>query len=540
MISIIRNRKARTGGAMAVALLGFTLVGCTGGALAVDSSASVTPDAASAVRGAGAPMNVGTMMKDTSGNDIQAHGGGFLEKDGVYYWVGEDKSHGGADLLGVNLYRSTDLTTWEFVKRLVGGETPAVCTTGSHVEPDCKIERPKLLYNEATSTFVLWGHWEPADSYEPGHIIVLSSSTVDGNYTVTRNFRPGVGEVEWTPESTWTDDPTYQGADSRPGYPSRDFTVYADEQTGKAYMVSSQDHLNMRFYQLTADWTDVEWESSYELFPGGHREAPAMTRVGDTFYVITSSQSGWMPNQAMYSSSKDVSDPTGWSPLAPVGNSSTFFSQPTNILTVTADDGSEQHLYMGDRWRQKDLSTSSYVWLPLSLQPDAVRLDFTPTWTLNDSGAVTAPTARLLSAGKTVSASPADSLDHPAEAANDGDRFNTNTVGDNSDFYDPADGPFSWTVDLGQTSELSRADLAFRAYGGSEVAHGYTISGSVDGQTWTALADRRSNADIGFTSDPLSGSYRFVKVDVSSAVNGHDGADGFWAAGLVEVEVYGP
>jgi hypothetical protein len=536
MFGINRRGSTRAVAATTVMLTGLTLAGCTGGALAIDSTRSP----AASAPGQDDAMMVGSAMADTTGNDIQAHGGGFLEKDGVYYWVGEDKSHGGADLLGVNLYRSTDLTTWEFVKRLVGGETAGVCTTGSHVESNCKIERPKLLYNEATSTFVLWGHWEPADSYEPGHLIVLSSSSVDGDYSVTRNFRPGAGEVEWTPESTWTDDPTYLGGDSRPGYPSRDFTVYADEQSGKAYMVSSQDHLTMRFYELTPDWTDVNWESSYELFPGGHREAPAMTRVGDTFYVITSSQSGWMPNQAMYSSSNDVSDPGSWSPLAPLGNSSTFYSQPTNILTVTAADGAVQHLYMGDRWKQKDLSTSSYVWLPLELESGSAKIDFTPTWTTDASGAIVTPTATLLSAGKSVSATTAETSDHSAEAANDGDRFNANTIGDNSNFYDPVDGPFSWTVDLGRARDLSRIDLAFRAYGGSEVVHGYTVSGSSDGQNWTELADRRSNADVGFTSDALSGEHRFVKVDVLSATNGHDGGDGFWAAGLVEVEVYGP
>lgn len=34
----------------------------------------------------------GATWYDTSGNVIQAHGGGFLKVDSTYYWFGEDKA----------------------------------------------------------------------------------------------------------------------------------------------------------------------------------------------------------------------------------------------------------------------------------------------------------------------------------------------------------------------------------------------------------------------------------------------------------------
>lgn len=158
---------------------------------------------------------IGRTWYDTDGNPIQAHGGGFLQKDGWYYWIGENKSHDRAVLHAVSLYRSQDLLNWEFVHDIVTTETPGVCETGRYPSAElasegdeCKIERPKLLYNEATDTYVMWGHWETENSYSASHLIVATSDTIDGDYEVVRNDRPGVGEV-----GTSESDPTYAGND---------------------------------------------------------------------------------------------------------------------------------------------------------------------------------------------------------------------------------------------------------------------------------------------------------------------------------------
>ena len=37
--------------------------------------------------------HVGGPMFDTDGNVIQAHGGGLLYEDGIYYWYGENKAY---------------------------------------------------------------------------------------------------------------------------------------------------------------------------------------------------------------------------------------------------------------------------------------------------------------------------------------------------------------------------------------------------------------------------------------------------------------
>lgn len=493
----------------------------------------IGPTASAAPSEEGEPVPVGQPWNDTSGDPIQAHGGGFLEHDGWYYWVGENKSHNSALFLAVSLYRSQDLQSWEFVGDLLTQDTPGVCTTGTYNGAACKIERPKLVYNEATDTFVLWGHWETAESYAASHLIVATSDTIDGDYAIVRNFRPGAGEVP-----TEHADPTYAGTDGLWGYGSRDFTVFQDPDTGQAYLVSSQDHLSMRLYPLTADFTDVDWQHSYPLFEGRRREAPALVKIDGEYAIVTSAQSGWYPNQALYATTSDIADPDGWSELAPVGNNTTYYSQPTNIMTIEAADGSRQYLYMGDRWNPGALGSSTYVWLPLHVDGTELTMGFHPEWSFDAAtGTVQVPNVALVSEGRPVEATQADAA-YPPSAANDGIAYNLNTSGDNTNYYKPAGVPFTWDVDLGRIRDLSRVDLSWRSYNGSETYSGYTVSGSVDGETWVSLVDRPANTTVGFTTDGLSGRYRHVRIEVHKVVNDHNGNGAAWAAGLVEVQVY--
>ena len=478
---------------------------------------------------------VGKTWFDTDGNSIQAHGGGFLQHEGWYYWVGENKSHNSATLLSVNLYRSQDLKNWEFVNDILTPQSMPDCGPQPNQPKlsSCKIERPKLVYNEATGKFVLWGHWETADSYAASQLIVATSDTIGGDYEFVRHYRPGVGEVE-----TAHADPTYQGGDNLWGYGSRDFTVFKDPDSADAYLVSAEDHENMRMYKLTDDYTDVDWENSYTLFPGGHREAPALVKVDGQYVLITSGQSGWYPNQAYYATSNDISNPDGWSELKPLGNNTTFYSQPTNVMTIEGTVGERSYIYMGDRWNRHALGSSTYVWLPLEISADGVDMDFRPQWTFDAAtGSVQYPAEELVSEGKPVQAQEADAA-FPPSAANDGNLFNLRTSGDNTNYYKPAGVPFDWTVDLGEATDLSRIDLAFRSYNGSETYSAYTVSASNDGETWEQLVDATANRTVGFTSHGLAGDYRYVRVDVSNVVNDHNGNGAAWAAGLVEVQVY--
>ena len=51
----------------------------------------------------------GEIWRDTEGQVINAHGGGFYVENGVYYWFGEVKGQDGLARAGISLYSSTDL-----------------------------------------------------------------------------------------------------------------------------------------------------------------------------------------------------------------------------------------------------------------------------------------------------------------------------------------------------------------------------------------------------------------------------------------------
>jgi hypothetical protein len=481
---------------------------------------------------------VGQPWKDTDGDIIQAHGGGFLEYGGKYWWVGEDKAHNKATFNGVNLYSSTDLKNWKFEKTiLTPSSDPALA--------NCKVERPKLLYNEKTNKFVLWGHWETSTSYAASRLVVATSDTIDGDYEYIKHFRPGVGEVAILDSNGNPVPDPIDSTQIKSGYGSRDFTVFEDKENQKAYLVSAQDHEKMRVYPLTEDYADVDFENSYPLFEGNRREAPALVKVGEYYFIFTSGQSGWMPNQGMYAYTKDISDPQGWSELKLFGNNTTFYSQPTNVMTVTAVDGSKKYIYMGDRWNSKALGASSYVWLPLEITGTEASMKFTPEWSFDvESGAFQVPESKLVSEGKLVKVSgvstdsPTDAVNYSPEKANDGIYVDELPGGDNSNYFKADKVPFTWQVDLENVYDLSRIDISFRTYNGSEAYYAYTVEGSNDEKTWTTILDESSNTTAGFKSNKLTGFYRYVRVSVSKVSRVDNSSSASWVRGLVEVQVY--
>ncbi len=514
---------------------------------------------------------VGQPWFDTEGNSIQAHGGGFLEHDGAYYWVGEDKAHNQASFNGTNLYRSVDLLNWEFVTQILVPEASGLdCNVRGSAT--CKVERPKLLFNEDTQKFVLWGHWETADSYSASEVVVATSDTIDGDYVVEYHGRPGEGTV-WDLEQEDAIEATvesgaypefesaasaYAAAGNTPnGHQSRDFTVYVDAE-GDGWLISAEAHEQLRIYPLTSDYLATDYENSYPLFNGESREAAAITQVDGVYYLVTSGQSGWYANQLKYAWTSDLADPDGWSENINVGNNTTFKSQPTFILPLQKSDGGSSLVYMGDRWVAGALATSTYVWLPMEIDPEthAATLNYTDSWSLDtDTGEIVNHSTRLLSRGKPATAVPAGSLSagysdgianpgenpdiSPAGAANDGIDYTTSPY-DNSHYFYPGDtATFSWQVDLGKQYDLSRTDISWRSYNGSETYSQYVILGSNDGTHWSTLADRSNNRVVGFTSDRSEGKYRYVKIAVDGVINDHNASAAGWAAGLVEVNVYG-
>src|SRR5690606_22563583 len=149
---------------------------------------------------------------------------------------------------------------------------------------------------------------------------------------------------------------TYHGSFRPNNNQSRDMTVFKDTD-GQAYLISSSDtNSNLRLYRLNSDYLGIAAELNM-IYDGAHREAPAIVKKGNLYYLITSGASGWYPNQAMYSTATNINGP--WSALQPLGNSSTFYTQPAFILTIQGNN-TTSHMYVGDRWKPGQLSDSRY------------------------------------------------------------------------------------------------------------------------------------------------------------------------------------
>lgn len=441
----------------------------------------------------------GEYWYDTDGAMIQAHGGTIVQSGDTYYWFGEDKTHNSAVLNGVSVYSSKDLKTWDYRNMVISSQ--------SHPElASSKIERPKVLYNKKTKKYVLWGHWEESGNYNQANVVVAVSDTIDGNYEFLYRFRPD-------------------------GKDSRDYTVFQDDD-GQAYLFSSTNtNSDMNVYRLTDDYLYVE-EYMYTMLAGQHRESPAIAKKDGTYYLITSGTSGWYPNQGKYTTTQNISDPNGWSELKLIGDPATYYTQSAFVFTI---QGSEEtsYVYVGDRWNPSNLRTSQYIWLPLELENGRASMDYVGEWDLDASSGQIEPSRDVLISQGLPSKGSSEASGFGAAKANDGDLESYFDWGTTSF-------PATWEVDLQKVYDLSRIDLSWREWNGSEVYYTYKIEGSNDKQNYTLIIDQSKNKTTSFNSHQLDSNFRYVRVTVLGEYGHTNNADKLvtWYRGLHEVKIY--
>jgi hypothetical protein len=278
---------------------------------------------------AAALVNVlnGIQFRDAGGAVVHAHGGGII-KVGSFYWFGENRD--GTNF--VSAYRSTDLKSWTFRAHVLRHDSAPELASAN-------IERPKVLFNAATNTYVLWAHKENGVDYSEARVAVATAPNVEGPYTYRGSFRPL-------------------------GFDSRDMTVFNDNGTG--YLISAtRVNADLNIYRLTPDFLGVE-SRVHTLWPGQYREAPAMFKRGSVYFLVTSGATGWNPNQAKYATATSIAGT--WSGLQNFADATTYDSQPAFVIPVQGS-ATTSYLYMGDRWAgawSRPVNESKYVWLPLS------------------------------------------------------------------------------------------------------------------------------------------------------------------------------
>jgi hypothetical protein len=298
---------------------------------------------------------------DNHGEHINAHGGGILYFDDKYYWFGENKSDTtNAAMDGVNCYSSRDLYNWK-------NEGIALAVSfdeESDIVQGCIIERPKVIYNTLTKTFVMWFHLElKGQGYESARTGLAVSNNVTGPYHYIHSYRPNKGIMplslplqsssdsignyaEWTPE--WMEavkKGLFFYRDLNGGQMSRDMTLFVDDD-GKAYQIySSEENLTLHIAELSDDYL-FHTGKYIRVFPGGHNEAPAIFKKNNKYYMITSGCTGWEPNAARLAVADSIMGE--WTlypnPCRGINANITFKGQSTYILPIQG--GKDSYIFM--------------------------------------------------------------------------------------------------------------------------------------------------------------------------------------------------
>jgi hypothetical protein len=338
----------------------------------------------------------GEIWRDTDGKPINAHGGGFLFHQGVYYWYGELKegrtyvpaanaSWGGTRVVagGVSCYSSTNLLDW----RNEGVALPANPRDPDH-DLHCSkvIERPKVIYNNTTKQFVMWLHVD-SENYAAARTGVAMSDTPTGPFHYLESFRPNAGlwPINVTAKDKIAHPKNPLARDFEGGQMARDMTLFVDDD-GKAYQFySSEENATMHVSELTADY--LRPAGKYQrIFIGRSMEAPAVFKRKGKYYFIASGCTGWEPNAARSAVADSI-----WGPWTELGNpcrgedaAKTFYGQSTYVLPVAGKR--DAFIFMADRWKQWDLEDSRYLWLPLSFdETGAPIIEWRSRWTLGEN-----------------------------------------------------------------------------------------------------------------------------------------------------------
>lgn len=206
--------------------------------------------------------------------------------------------------VGNNCYRSGDLRNWQFRGAVVA---PAAGNEDLNTSNQLNHIAFHVLYNASTSKYVAW-----ADSYNVVSSVftfvaktVFTASSPEGPFTQVRQI-------------------TSVGAITQTNNVEGDFSLFLDSDGISAYLISTMGdtgsgtnlNTNLVIVPLSSDYTNLGTATitSWSTATGGSatkREAPWMTKVGSTYYLLHSGTAGFASSDCRYMTSSSVTGP--WS-----------------------------------------------------------------------------------------------------------------------------------------------------------------------------------------------------------------------------------
>lgn len=347
----------------------------------------------------------GQIWLDDRGVPINAHGGGVLFFEGVYYWFGEHKIGGEAGNLaqvGVHVYSSSDLCAWkdEGIALAVSDDLKSPIARG------CILERPKVVFNRLTKKFVMWFHLEPKDAGYTGALSgVAVADNVTGPFRFVESFRPNAGvwpenvppglKRPLSPEDQATVSKLDLPGGPVPYYPrhllfrrdfaggqmARDMTLFVDDDACAYHIYASEANGTLHISRLSDDYLSPAGEF-IRVKPGRFNEAPAMFKWRGKYFLVTSDCTGWAPNPARLLASDSIFgewEELGNPCLGPGEQIAiTFNSQPTFILPVSGR--TDAFIFMADRWNPQNAIDGRYVWLPIEFKHGVPTVSWHDEW----------------------------------------------------------------------------------------------------------------------------------------------------------------
>ncbi|HOK95090.1 MAG TPA: glycoside hydrolase family 43 protein [Anaerohalosphaeraceae bacterium] len=331
-----------------------------------------------------------SVWPDNNGVHINAHGGGVLYYHDAYYWFGEHKTagrRGNTAQVGVGCYSSKDLYNWkdEGIALAVSSDP------NSEIVRGCIIERPKVVYNSKTNTFVMWFHLElRGQGYRAARTGLAVSDSVTGPYRYLRSFRPNARQwpVNAQQQDKMAGQENYLQRDFEIGQMARDMTVFVDDD-GKAYHIhAAEENYTLHISELTDDYLDFTGRYA-RVLPWGHNEAPAVVKHQGRYYLLTSGCTGWAPNAARSAAAEHIFGPwtelgnpcRGVNPHNNLGPEKTFGGQSTFILPVQGKK--EAYIAMFDVWVPSNPIDGRYIWLPVRFEDGRLVIEWLDEWDLS-------------------------------------------------------------------------------------------------------------------------------------------------------------
>ena len=341
----------------------------------------------------------GEVWLDTSGKPIQAHGFSvfYNEREKLWYWYGENKEftkRGGTTWThGIRYYTSADLYNWEDRGLMI----PPSGDLHDPLHPTYCMDRPHILYCKKTGKYVAW--LKIMGGLVSQFMMILTADRLEGPYTTVRRV--------------------YHPLDMDSG----DFTLCADEETGKAYIFFERPHFQLICATLTEDYTACTGEYSVHydgLKPPYTREAPTFFTHGGRKYLFTSGTTGYFPNPSEVAVADSWHGPyTVLGDPCPSDNSqTTWHAQVSSVFKVPGKR--DLYIALADRWLPEAMDIpydsyrrafeaafdpeadpsdalkypmpsvtyrtqiADYVWLPLRFEGDMAFIDWKDEWRVED------------------------------------------------------------------------------------------------------------------------------------------------------------